>query len=339
MDKNYNIGLDFIRIFAMVAVILVHLTIYIPFPNSILPLFSWGSAGVQFFFVLSGFLAGHSFEKKVDEKAYYKKRAIRILPAYYIAVIGSILFRHLVLKDVTFDIFKIGWIRYVLGLNTILPSDNYYLWNNTYGLWTMSCFIWFYIMAPVIFKLIKTLKNSIRFLIFSFGISIIWKIVIYSIFSEISGIDSLNVLTGASPFGVLYQFAIGIVVYFVLKEKKNYLGITLLAIISICGLILNRYIFVWCAVCGLLIISFKNTEIYISAELKKVIQMIGRESFHVYLSHLLIFEIAKVGVINIIHEEGLLRYIVWMIISVICIIGLCYIMNLCERIVKIFFNK
>ena len=249
MDKNYNIGLDFIRIFAMVAVILVHLTIYIPFPNSILPLFSWGSAGVQFFFVLSGFLAGHSFEKKVDEKAYYKKRAIRILPAYYIAVIGSILFRHLVLKDVTFDIFKIGWIRYVLGLNTILPSDNYYLWNNTYGLWTMSCFIWFYIMAPVIFKLIKTLKNSIRFLIFSFGISIIWKIVIYSIFSEISGIDSLNVLTGASPFGVLYQFAIGIVVYFVLKEKKNYLGITLLAIISICGLILNRYIFVWCAVC------------------------------------------------------------------------------------------
>lgn len=89
----------------------------------------------------------------------------------------------------------------------------------------------------------------------------------------------------------------------------------------------------------MLIISFKNTEIDISAELKKVIQMIGRESFHVYLSHLLIFEIAKVGVINTIHEEGLLRYIVWMIISAIGIIGLCYIMNLYEKIVKIFFDK
>ena len=55
-QRRYNVGLDFIRIFAMLAVILVHLTIYLPIPDRIRSFFMWGGAGVQCFFVLSGFL-------------------------------------------------------------------------------------------------------------------------------------------------------------------------------------------------------------------------------------------------------------------------------------------
>ena len=333
--KRYNIGLDFIRIFSMLAVIWVHLTIYLTVPDRIRPFFTWGGAGVQCFFVLSGFLAGHSFSDKKEIGTYYKKRAIRILPAYYVAVIGAMLFHQLILKDVTPDGFGLGWLRYFLGLNTVLPSTNYDLWNNTYGLWTMSCFIWFYIIAPVIFEWVKSLKSAVCFFIATFVVSIGWKIGIYSIFSRISGIESLDVLTGASPFGVLYQFSIGILVYFILKEKKNYEGIGLLSIISVGGLILGRDTFIWCALCGLMIIVCENLEINASHRVQGVVHAVGRDSFHVYLAHLLSFDIAWVISSRIIYESTFLKYIVWAVISVICIVILCCIMNLCEKIVAL----
>lgn len=60
-------------------------------------------AGVHYFIVLSGFLASHSFENKVKTGVYYIKRAIQILPAYYVVVIGAMLFHQFILKDVTAD--------------------------------------------------------------------------------------------------------------------------------------------------------------------------------------------------------------------------------------------
>lgn len=290
-----------------------------------------GGAGVQFFFVLSGFLAGYSFSDETEIRTYYKKRMIRILPAYYVAVIGAMIFHYLVLKDVTTDSFGLGWLRYFFGLNTVLPSTNYDLWNNTYGLWTMSCFIWFYIMVPAIFRWVKSLNSALYFFIATFIVSIGWKIGINSIFSRISDIESLDILTGASPFGVLYEFSIGILVYFLLKEKKNFEGIILLSLVSICGIILGKNTFVWCALCGLMIIAFENIKINLSYKVQKYVYVLGRESFHVYLAHLLSFNIAWIISGNIIRESNFLKYIVWMVISVISILCFCCSMNFCEK--------
>ena len=41
-QRRYNVGLDFIRIFAMLAVIWVHLNMYLPIPEGIRPFFTWG---------------------------------------------------------------------------------------------------------------------------------------------------------------------------------------------------------------------------------------------------------------------------------------------------------
>lgn len=337
--KRYNIGLDFIRIFSMLAVLLVHLTIYLPVPDRIRPFFAWGGAGVQCFFVLSGYLTCHSFIPKTGIASYYKKRAIRILPSYYVAIIAMMLFHHIILSDVTPDIFRIGWIRYFLGLNTMLPSANYNLWNNAYGLWTMSCFIWFYIIAPVIFKFVKSLKGAIVFWLMSFVISLIWKICIYAIFSNVAGIQSLDVLTGASPFGVLYQFAIGILVYYFLKEKKLFEGIIVLSLISACGLIANRNIFIWCSLCGLAIIAFENMNIILPSRLQNLIKIVGKESFHIYLSHLLSFAISWSIMDNLIMKDSILKYILWAFISVMIVIILCFLMRACEKVVNIIVRK
>ena len=332
-QRRYNVGLDFIRIFAMLAVIWVHLTVYLPVPDRIRPFFTWGGAGVQCFFALSGFLACHSFENRQKIGVYYKKRAIRILPAYYVAVIGAMLFHQFILKDVTADIFGLGWLRYFLGLNTVLPSTNYDLWNNTYGLWTMSCFIWFYIMAPFIFKWVRSLKSAAYFFGLSFVCSIAWKLVMNSIFSRIDGIESLDVLTGASPFGVLYQFAIGIMVYFSLKEGKAYKGIVLLSVISVFGLVLNRNAFIWCSLCGLMIIAHENVETHISAKVQRVVRAIGKESFHVYLSHLLSFAVAWSIANTVFKDSSIVKYSCWALISAMLVVVLCCVMTACERIV------
>lgn len=334
-QRRYNVGLDFIRIFAMLAVLWVHLTIYLPVPDRIRPFFTWGGSGVQCFFVLSGFFACHSFENRQKIGAYYKKRAIRILPAYYVAVIGAMLFRQFVLKDVTADMFGLGWLRYFLGLNTVVPSTNYDLWNNTYGLWTMSCFIWFYIMAPLIFKRVRSLKSATCFFLLSFVGSIVWKLVVNSIFSQMARIESLDVLTGASPFGVLYQFVIGIMVYFVLKERKIYKGIILLSVISVLGLVLNRNTFIWCSLCGLMIIAFESMEIPISDKAQRFVRIIGRESFHIYLSHLLSFALAWSITGTVFKDSAMVKYSCWAMISVVFIVLLCCAMRACERIIRV----
>ena len=218
--KNHNIGLDYMRIFAMASVILVHIGAYLDLPENIRPLFSWGAGGVHFFFVLSGYLAATTFQRGIKAIDYYIKRGLRIIPAYYTIIILAIFYNIFIVSDVSADIYYIGWLRYFLGLNMIIPSANYALWNNLYGLWTMSCFIWFYVFAPIIFKNVQSLKKALLFLIVSIGIAGVWKKVIMLTFSQNSMLEKLDVLSGGSPFGMLYQFAIGILVFFIIKENK-----------------------------------------------------------------------------------------------------------------------
>lgn len=59
----------------------------------------------------------------------------------------------------------IGWLRYFLFLNGIVPSSQYYYWNDLWGLWTMSCFMLYYILAPIIRKYVKNYRASLFFLL------------------------------------------------------------------------------------------------------------------------------------------------------------------------------
>lgn len=154
-----------------------------------------------------------------------------------------------------------------------------------------------------------------------------------SIFSQMAGVESLDVLTGASPFGVLYQFAIGSMAYFTLKEGKAYKGIALLSVISVFGLILNRNTFIWCSLCGIMIIAFENMEIQISAKAQRVVQAIGKESFHVYLSHLLSFAVAWSIANTVFKDSSIVKYGCWALLSAVLVVVLCCVMRACERIV------
>ena len=103
--KHRAQALDLIRAFAAMAVLTYHVWLYrLPNPNS--PrredfidqiLFEW-RIGLVVFFVMSGYLLYRPLLKGRHDAApravplvsYYWRRIVRIVPAYYLAIIGSI---------------------------------------------------------------------------------------------------------------------------------------------------------------------------------------------------------------------------------------------------------
>ncbi|MEO7030008.1 MAG: acyltransferase, partial [Acidobacteriaceae bacterium] len=81
-------GLDTLRAAAILVVMLYHLNMYSLLPEALNPVASVGWAGVDLFFVLSGFLIGSQLLKpylngtRPSLKEFYARRAYRILPAY-----------------------------------------------------------------------------------------------------------------------------------------------------------------------------------------------------------------------------------------------------------------
>jgi peptidoglycan/LPS O-acetylase OafA/YrhL len=99
-------ALDVIRAFAATAVLTYHVWLYrLPTPNSptregLLDhvLFEW-RIGLVVFFVMSGYLLYRPLVRgshraaplTVEPRTYYRRRIVRIVPAYYLAIVGSIL--------------------------------------------------------------------------------------------------------------------------------------------------------------------------------------------------------------------------------------------------------
>src|ERR1700722_153550 len=85
-------GLDTLRAFAIVVVMLYHLTIFGELPMRILPVTYFGWMGVDLFFVLSGFLIGQQALKpylvgqRLSVAEFYRRRAYRIFPAYLVVL-------------------------------------------------------------------------------------------------------------------------------------------------------------------------------------------------------------------------------------------------------------
>jgi len=145
-----------------------------------------GYLGVALFFVISAFLLYRPFyrariygHRRPNLKSYFIRRAVRILPAYWVAltIIG--------LLDNHSDLFTwhgfVGW--YLL---TFIYSDGSFILNQILPAWTICVEASFYVFLPLwsLFaaRIARNSKNPFRVELLSLAVlaasSVVWKLVV-----------------------------------------------------------------------------------------------------------------------------------------------------------------
>lgn len=144
-QPNYMPQLDGLRALAVMCVAYEHWTPEIRHFG--LP---WGAAGVQLFFVLSGFLITgilfkcHDYsDRSYSLKAFYARRFLRIFPLYYVVLAVTYVLNVPGIHD------SIWWHVFYLSNFYFLFENN---WTNSFGhFWSLSVEEQFYLFWPVMF--------------------------------------------------------------------------------------------------------------------------------------------------------------------------------------------
>lgn len=158
-NDSRNEGLDLLRSFAIISVLLLHSTQINPsIPENLNSIFLFGWIGVDLFFVLSGFLIGkqtfkEDFETKTVAKKlkiFWTKRWFRTFPLYF-CVLATYLF---IKPLITNSEFK----------NTIWPflifAQNYFPLTDFIQSWSLCIEEQFYILLPLVVYLMN--KKIVR---------------------------------------------------------------------------------------------------------------------------------------------------------------------------------
>lgn len=198
MDRIYFRNLNGLRFFAAFAVIIHHIEQY----KSIFQHESYfeikliknlGNLGVQFFFVLSGFLitylliAEKNKKQKINYKNFVLRRVLRIWPVYFIVVIFSLFIApkiELFNTSSTLLIYDSFYIKIAL-LIFFLPNILFRLFTPialAAQTWSIGVEEQFYIIWPILIQKIKSLKKTLIYIMlayilfktFAFRISVIY---------------------------------------------------------------------------------------------------------------------------------------------------------------------
>ena len=229
---------DFLRFFFAANILLAHLCELSQSKSlEFLSNFSNASIAVKGFFIISGFLVAKSYKNTPSLKEYFIKRAKRILPAYFVVLIVSVLvfsfFSSLSFSEYFSDINVyqyLGWNSIFLNfMHPCLPGlfENNLMCAVNGALWTLKVEEGFYIVLPFIFYAINKSKKPFLILGSLYFLSLLYWFVMDFYLNQ-------PLLAKQLP-GYLAYFAIGIFLFlnfdFVLENKKMLLASAILLLI------------------------------------------------------------------------------------------------------------
>lgn len=233
---------DFLRFFFAVNILLAHLGELSQSENlEFLFNFSNSNIAVKGFFIISGFLVAKSYANTPSLKQYFIKRAKRILPAYIVVLLFSVLILAFFSKFDFLEYFSDENVYKYLGWNSVflnfmhpcLPGlfENNLMCAVNGALWTLKVEEGFYIVLPFIFYAIKKSKKPFLILGSLYVLSLLYWFVMDSYLNQ-------PLLAKQLP-GYLAYFATGIFLFLnfelVLQNKNK------LLLISILLLIISRF--------------------------------------------------------------------------------------------------
>lgn len=178
------------RVVACIGVFVTHLGQRMQLEGSIKVATDFGSNGVLIFFILTGFLAVDSGVIRDNKILYWKKRAVKILPLYMVILLFYFIAQLVLTKNLE------NAIQYIMT-------------DNVGGAWTLQTFILFYLIMPFIVNIVNSYRRAWGFWIATFILRAV--LILF---------DWGSVL---SPFRHVFFCAMGVVLWYAIKEKKNIL--------------------------------------------------------------------------------------------------------------------
>lgn len=304
--------LEALRGYAILGVILTHTTQKLTdLPQWLHNIGIQGARGVQLFFIVSAFTLFYSLSKKyetqtIEIRDFFVRRFFRIAPAFYFSFIFYWLFafwlNQLGLKGRTFD-YTFERIFSTLTFTGLLSPE--WLFSLVPGGWSISAEMLFYLLVPLFFIVIRKLKIAILLVISTLIISGLSTYIVLYFDLWDSGKLRENYLFYWFP-NQLPVFCLGIVLYFLLKDKihtisykPNYLksnvlifiAIVLVSILGISGGVGGTYFpshFLFGI--GFIILAYGlgiNQKHFL---VNRVIVFIGKISFSMYLIHFFVLD-------------------------------------------------
>ena len=274
---------DLLRILAMLMVLTVHVRGYLTStPGCIYTFMGVGAYGVALYFMISGYLMHGSVIKYSSYAQYIKSRLIRILPMYYISLALTFIFDVIIYKSSSLS-WK--WLYYVLFLNMTFPVESWADHLSVNFFWTMPCFMAWYLLSPLIFKVCKNTERIAIATLISTCITPFLKKWMLTFACE--------QFVNWNFFCLLYDFLFGTLAWYAIKENKKGRGLLYGAVITAAGLLIgNRSgflvygAFFYFAILGLnyLKIDWKHDG------LNKIIVMLSGVTYSVYLFHYFILQ-------------------------------------------------
>lgn len=298
-----------LRFFLSLFVLLFHLPEFaenrgFPYYNNH-PIFFKGNEAVYVFFTLSGFLIIRNLirEKFTFEKInliqFYKKRALRIFPLYYLVLFIGLVYYNLILQFFGFEFERKynlieGIFQGIFFLPNILASDQ--PGGILEVLWSIGIEEQFYLIIAPIFFLI----NRKYILLFLIGFTFIYALIFH-----------LKVL----PFLIQYRmyfyfFSMGGILSFIEFKNFNKLDYKILEILNYTIFIIIFFTNIFqenLSDLGLHLLyslNFSATIYYLSKKSipildSKVLNYLGSISYGIYMYHAIIFQVVGFIFLNI----------------------------------------
>jgi exopolysaccharide production protein ExoZ len=293
-SKKIINSIQFLRGFAALAVVIHHTGGYVKRyfePNLLFAdKFSIGFAGVDLFFVISGFIIHFTSKKYLDNpsklKEYLQKRFIRVYPIYWI--ITTILFfsSWLIVLLLNKNIFSIGYPNTFLAyIQTYTLFPLHFAINPV--TWTLSYEIFFYLCFAL-------LIISKRLWIIP---ALILAISFYNIFISVP--ETIEVKLNYFNFifsGYNFEFMLGFLIYQFYKKIKLSSIISVILLISAISIIVlfgyeigdydsYKRVLTFGLPSGLILLAFLNLEQNKAISFPKFTIVLGDTSYALYLIH------------------------------------------------------